>query len=141
MNSSSPPETAKKRRSTSLPLILGVVILGCLAYYFDAGLHFMTYVMYLQEKAKVTSEIKEAKKQELVGLEDFKASQEAIFKSKDADGNGKLEGAEIGDLLAEKDKDGDGAVSREEFTAIPPAKQGGLGAPPDQEPPVEIEKN
>ncbi len=141
MNSSGRPQTAKKRRSTSLPLILGVLILGGLAYYFDAGLHVMTYVMYLQEKAKVTSEIKDSKKQELVGLEDFKANQEAIFKSKDADGNGKLEGAEIGDLVGEKDQDGDGAVSREEFTAIPAPKQGGLGAPPDQEPPVEGEKS
>ena len=61
MNPSAQPEKAKKRRSTSIPLILGVLILGGLAYYFDAGLHVMTYVMFLQEKSKANSEMQKAK--------------------------------------------------------------------------------
>ena len=62
MNSSAPPATAKKRRSTSIPLILGVVLLGGLAYYFDVGMHIMTYVMYQQEKAKSASYMKDMKR-------------------------------------------------------------------------------
>jgi hypothetical protein len=78
MNSSSPPETAKKRRSTSIPLVLGVVILGGLAYYFDVGLHVMTYVMYQQEKAKSASYMEDAKKQAKERGEDGAVSQEEL---------------------------------------------------------------
>ena len=130
MNPSAQPEKAKKRRSTSIPLILGVLILGGLAYYFDAGLHVMTYVMFLQEKNKANSEMQKANAVELVSKEKFEASQKASFKTKDANGDGKLQGNEITDDVAEKDRDGDGSVSLVEFLATP-ASQGGIGTPPD----------
>lgn len=134
MNPSAQPEKAKKRRSTSIPLILGVVILGSVAYYFDAGLYVMTYVMYLQENSKAASELKKSKAIELVSKEQFEANQKALFKAKDGNGDGKLQGNEITDELAGKDKDGDGSVSLEEFLFIP-SSQGGLGKPPDAAPP------
>ena len=49
--------------------------------------------------------------------------REAFFASRDADGNGKLEGNEISERmqarLAELDTDADGAISKEEFLAAP----------------------
>ena len=136
MNQSDRPEKAKKRRSTSIPLILGVLVLGGLAYYFDAGLHIMTYVMFLQENGKVASEMKKAKAQDLINAEKFEASQKALFKTKDENGDGKLEGTEIGDQLGELDRDKDGSVSLSEFVAGP-VSQGGMSKPPDDESPAE----
>ena len=78
MNSSGPPETAKMRRSTSIPLVLGVVLLGGLAYYFDIGLHIMTYVMYQQEKAKSASYMDGTKKQTLNKDGDSASPQEEL---------------------------------------------------------------
>jgi len=136
MNPSAQPEKAKKRRSTSIPLVLGVIILGGLAYYFDAGLHVMTYVMFLQEKSKATSEVNKARAIDLVSKEKFEASQKALFKTKDVNGDGKLQGDEITDQLAEKDKDLDASISLDEFLAAPPS-QGGLGKLPDDAPPTD----
>jgi len=130
---SAQPEKVKKRRSTSIPLILGVVILGGIAYYFDAGLHVMTYLIYLQENSKASSEMQKTNAVDLVSKEEFEASQKALFKTKDGNGDGKLQDDEITDELGEKDKDGDGSVSLEEFLATP-SSQGGLGKPPDATP-------
>ena len=136
MNSSAQPKKAKKRRSTSIPLILCVVILGGIAYYFDAGLHLMTYVMYLQENSKAASEMQKARAIDLISKEKFDASQKALFKTKDGNGDGKLQGNETTDELTQKDKDGDGSVSLEEFLATS-LNQGGLGVPPDAAPPTD----
>jgi EF hand len=52
---------------------------------------------------------------------------EEAFKSRDKDGNGKLEGAEISERMQGRmdqiDKDSDGAVSKEEFLAALQARQ------------------
>ena len=133
MNPIAQPEKAKKRRSTSIPLILGVLALGGLAYYFDAGLHIMTYVMFLQENGKAKSELKKAKEQDLISAEKFEANQKALFDTKDENGDGKLDGTEIGDQLDKLDRDKDGAVSMKEFVAGP-ASQGGMTKPPEDEP-------
>ena len=48
---------------------------------------------------------------------------EEVFKRRDVNGDGKLEGSEISERMqsrvAELDKDGDGAISKEEFMAAP----------------------
>ncbi len=67
MNSPDNPATTKQRRSTSFSLIFGALLAGFAAYYFDAGPKLMTYVMYLQEQAKVKSEIKVAGQEKLEG--------------------------------------------------------------------------
>ncbi len=59
------PPADKKRRSTSFPLIFGTVLAGFVAYYFDAGPKLMTYVMYLQEQAKVNAQTELARKEKL----------------------------------------------------------------------------
>jgi hypothetical protein len=46
-------EATKKRRGTSLPLIVGFLILGVVGYFF--GEKIMTYVFYLQEGFIATS--------------------------------------------------------------------------------------
>lgn len=64
VNSSNPP-TTKKGRSTSFPLIFGTLLAGFVAYYFDAGPKLMTYVMYLQEQAKVNAQTALSAKEKL----------------------------------------------------------------------------
>ena len=65
MNPTGNPAPTKKGRSTSFPLIIGALLAGFAAYYFDAGPKLMTYVMYIQEQAKVKAEVKEAGKAKL----------------------------------------------------------------------------
>lgn len=65
MNSSDNPTTTKQRRSTSFSLIFGTLLAGFAAYYFDAGPKLMTYVMYLQEQARVRAEVKLAGQEKL----------------------------------------------------------------------------
>ena len=60
MNSTDNSTVTKKARSTSFPLIFGTLLAGFVAYYFDAGPKLMTYVMYLQERSRVSAEVKEA---------------------------------------------------------------------------------
>ena len=158
MTESSNPTNQVKKRGTSVPLLIGLGILGIAAYF--AGEPIMTYVMYFQEQAKAKVINEAAGKSNSQKTGDANSSPEVppmvstsppggagggrpdpeeLFKRRDEDGNGKLEGTEITERmqgrLAEIDKDADGAVSKEEFLAAIPSRQApsgnGAGAPAD----------
>ena len=67
MNSNETTSTKQSRRSTSIGVILGAALAGFAAYYFDAAPKVMTYIMYLQENAKVKADVAAAAKVKLEG--------------------------------------------------------------------------
>jgi len=150
MTESTHPANQVKKRGTSIFLLIGFGILGVAAYL--AGPTVMKYALFFQEQRKhnrINSEIGKSK----LPTSDAVSSPEAppmvtastpggpgggrpdpeeMFKGRDKDGNGKLEGTEISERmqtrLAEIDKDADGAVSKEEFLAAIPSRQAPSGS-------------
>lgn len=125
----------KKPRGTSLPLVIGVVVLGLIGYF--AGPSIMTYIFYLQERIYINERWSQkpaksptapaAQTPETTAEPNSGAggggnmNPEELFARRDADSNGKLEGDEISERMQsrveELDKDGDKAISKEEFVA------------------------
>ena len=161
MTESTNPANQVKRRGTSIPLLIGFAVLGFIAWM--AGPTVMKYALFFQEQRKhnrINSEIGKTKLPTGDATGDTVSSPEVppmvttggpgggrqnpeeMFKSRDKDGNGKLEAAEISERmqgrLAEIDKDGDGAVSKEEFLAAIPSRQApsGSSSSPPAEPPT-----
>ena len=149
MNSDTGPKDAPKRRSTSLPLLVGLVVVGIGAYF--AGPTVLTYVIYLQEKkstvpvAPATASSRAPGPGALGGAPSGVSAPggrvgsggmnpDAIFQQRDEDGNGKLEGGEISERMQarkeELDKDQDGAISKEEFLTGMQGRQSGASRPP-----------
>ncbi len=132
----------EKNRPTSIPFVTGVCSFGIASLLFDVGPRSMTYVMFLQEHAITNAQTAAAYKVlreggpieidpntprqpfgQMAGGGGGPPNREEIFKNRDADGNDKLEGAEISDRmqarLAEMDTDADGAISKDEFLNAP----------------------
>ncbi len=117
----------KKKRGTSIPLLLGIVGLGVIGYL--AGPTIMTWFFYLEENKKGTRPAEFA----YAGPDDpspppegsrgggggGNQDPEALFAERDKDSDGKLAGDEISERmqarLEEIDTDKDSAVSKEEF--------------------------
>ncbi len=161
MTESTNPANQVKKRGTSIPLLIGFAVLGFIAWM--AGPTVMKYALFFQEQRKhnrINSEIgkKKLPSSDAVTSPEVPAmvttggpggpgggrqDPEEMFKGRDKDGNGKLEGAEISERmqgrLAEIDKDADGAVSKEEFLAAIPNRQApsGSNANPPADPPTE----
>ena len=133
MSSAEPyKENSTPKKRSSLPFIIGVVIVAAGAYFL---VPFITTQMMLrdeQAKAKAKFEVsvkpEEAPKVEIVvapkKMEAEKPGStsldpEVFFKYLDKDSNGILEGAEVRgrvkDQLVVFDDDADGAVTKEEF--------------------------
>ncbi len=164
MTESTNPVNQVTNRGTSIPLLIGLGILGVVAYF--AGKPVMTYVMFLQEQAKAKTidesngKAKSRNAGDIVqspqvppmvslggpgGPGGGRPDPEEMFKRRDADGNGKLEGTEISERMqariAEIDQDADGAVTKEEFLAgvqIRQAPSGNSAGAPADPPTAEI---
>ncbi len=166
MTESTNPTNQVKKRGTSIPLLIGFAVLGFIAWM--AGPTVMKYALFFQEQRKhnrINSEIgkKKLPSSDAVTSPEVPAmvttggpggpggpgggrqDPEEMFKGRDKDGNGKLEGAEISERmqgrLADIDKDADGAVSKEEFLAAIPNRQAPSGSnanPPADPPTAEI---
>ena len=163
MTESTNPANQVKKRGTSISLLIGFGILGVAAYM--AGPTVMKYAMFFQEQRKhnrINSEIGKTKlpTSDAVSSPEVppmvstggpggpgggRPDPEEMFKGRDTDSNGKLEGTEISERmqarLADIDKDADGAVSKEEFlAAIPnrPAATGSSSSAPTDPPTAEI---
>jgi len=137
MNASDNVTNPTKGRPTSIPLLIGVGVLGVAAYF--SGPHVMAYYFLLQEEAKANAIYELASKQKMSGPGGAVASADVIvaggppsgggggqrldpeemFKQRDENGDGKLEGSEISERMqarmATVDKNGDGVISKEEF--------------------------
>ncbi len=144
--------TAKVAKRSSLPVLIGVIVVA-VGLYFGIP-YVITNLMVLDEQAKAKAKLAESlipntsteveptsgvKKKPMGisagggggggGMSEGTAqpAPEEAFNSRDTDGNGKLEGAEISERLqgrmAQIDKDSDGAVSKEEFLAALQARQ------------------
>jgi hypothetical protein len=131
--------SGKKPRGTSLPLLIGIVGLGLIGYF--VGPSIMTYIFYLQERIYINERWsqKPAKSPTAPAAQTPETAAEPnsggggasaggggmnpdeLFARRDADSNGKLEGDEISERMQsrvdELDKDGDKAISKEEFVA------------------------
>ncbi len=145
-----------KGRATSFPLLIAFGVLGTAAYF--AGPTVMAYVFLFQEEAKSRAIYESTRKSNAQGLAEVSARTETptqvggrsegprgampdpeeLFKRRDVNGDGKLEGSEISERMqsrvAELDKDGDGAISKEEFLA---ERRPGGNANSPSAPPVE----
>ncbi len=148
MNSVETPAKVAKR--SSLPVLVGVIVVA-VGLYFGIP-YVITNMMVLDEQAKAKAKLAESlipntsteveptsgvKKMPLGasagggggagGPTGERPDPEEAFKSRDKDGNGKLEGAEISERMQGRmeqiDKDSDGAVSKEEFLAAIQARQ------------------
>ena len=137
MNTTNNVTNPIKGRATSIPLLIAFGVLGVAAYF--AGPTAMAYVFLFQEEAKSRAIYESARKQNMSGSVEVASTEmapvggpsggprgampepEELFKRRDENGNGKLEGSEISERMqsriAELDKDGDGAISKEEFMA------------------------
>ena len=142
MTESTNPANQMKKRGTSISLLIGFGILGVAAYL--AGPTVMKYALFFQEQRKhnrINSEIGKTKlpTSDAVSSPEVppmvttggpgggRQNPEEMFKSRDKDGNGKLEGTENSERmqarLAEIDKDADGAVYKEVLLAAIPSRQ------------------
>ena len=134
MSSAEPyTENSTLKKRSSLPLILGVVVVAAGAYFLVPRI--TTQMMFLDEQAKAKAKFEtsikpeEAPKVEIVvapkKMEAEKPGStsldpEVFFKYLDKDGNGILEGSEIKGRVKDQmiviDDDVDGSVTKEEFT-------------------------
>lgn len=163
MSSDGSQMAPKKGRGTSIPFLIGALVLGLVAYL--AGPTLLTYAIYFQEKmSRSNAAIKNGEESNRPrptwppsfdpvggpppadaaaaggpgggqgGGGGFDPAE--VFKRRDADNNGKLEGDEIGERMKarmeEIDKDKDGIVTMEEFLAGMPSGRGGSRPPSDQ---------
>ena len=139
MNATDNASNSIKGRPTSIPLLIAFGVLGVAAYY--AGPTVMAYAFLFQEEAKSRSIYESTRKSNAQGLAEISDSREMptpvggpsgglpgampdpeeLFKRRDVNGDGKLEGSEISERMQSRvaglDKDGDGAISKEEFMA------------------------
>ena len=154
MNSVETPTKVAKR--SSLPVLIGVIVVAVGLYFGIPIVMTNVMVLDEQAKAKAklaeslipntSTEVEPTsgvKKMPLgasaggggaaggptstSGAGGERPDPEEAFNSRDKDGNGKLEGAEISERLQGRmeqvDKDSDGAVSKEEFLAALQARQ------------------
>lgn len=149
MNATDNVTNPTRGRPTSIPLLIIVGLLG-LAVAF-AGPTVMTYYFLFQEEAKAQAIYKSVNKQSVsssggvVASSDMTAvggppgggqqrDPEEMFKQRDENGDGKLEGSEISERMQTQmemyDKNGDGVVSKEEFMSERLRRAGGNATPP-----------
>lgn len=151
MNATDNVTNPTKGRPTSIPLLIGVGVLGVAAYF--AGPTVMAYYFLFQEEAKAKAIYESVNKQNMSDSGGFVASSdmtsvggppggaggqrrdpEELFKQRDENGDGKLEGSEISERMqarmATVDKNGDGVVSKEEFMEGMQRRSGGNDTPP-----------
>lgn len=62
MSSETTPEEKRKRRSTSIPFLIFVVIIGLVGYF--KGEEIMTYALYLQEQWSHNSSVAEDRRRD-----------------------------------------------------------------------------
>ena len=136
MNATDNVTNPTKGRPTSIPLLICVGLLGLAAAL--AGPTVMTYFFLYQEEAKAQAIYKSAGNQSASGSGRVATSSdmtavggppgggggqrrdpEEMFKQRDENADGKLEGSEISERMqarmATVDKNGDGVISKEEF--------------------------
>lgn len=150
MNSVETPAKVAKR--SSLPILIGVVVVA-VGLYFGIP-YVITNMMVLDEQAKAKAKLAESlvpntstEVEPTSGVKKMPLGASAgggggpavvraggdrpdpveAFNSRDKDSNGKLEGAEISERMqgrmAQVDKDSDGAISKEEFLEALQARQ------------------
>ncbi|HUP82265.1 MAG TPA: EF-hand domain-containing protein [Pirellula sp.] len=136
MNATNNVTNPTKGRPTSIPLLICVGLLGLAAAL--AGPTVMTYYFFYQEEAKAQAIYKSAGNPSAsgpggvatspgrsavggtpVGGDGQRRDPEEIFKQRDENANGKLDGSEISERMQARmvtvDKNGDGVISKEEF--------------------------
>ncbi len=138
MNASDNVSNPIKGRPTSIPLLIAFGAIGVVAYF--AGPIVMAYAFLYQEQALSKANYESARYANAqrqpeagpnpgmpamggqpAGADGARPDPEELFKRRDENGDGKLEGSEISERMqsriADLDKDGDGAISKEEFMA------------------------
>lgn len=147
-NSHAAPD--KKKPLVSIPFLVIAIGLGAAGYF--CGPWVMTQLFFWQGKNggnKPSGNVAAAEVDESEGEGGYggeggggrggqggggrggRGDPEAFWARIDADGNGKVEGEEISERMAERaseiDTDGDGAISKEEFLAGMASRGGGRG--------------